>query len=307
MQHVPIIVWIFLVGFFGSSGASNSTNSTTPTWTIRVEKKTQLTQSILAGSTRLPVQSSAGFAVGRQVVLNRGGGSEEYGVVATFGSIVLQAPTQFAHGANEAIEQITKPLNFCPDGGTHVGQVQSLKLTSTIPGALIYYTMDGTPASSSSIAYTPGSAISVSTSSTICSIAIAPGQSSGSQCRLFTVTSGTLSAQVAAPVFSQPGGVVQLGDKVQISTGTAGADIFWSAAANYTAPTACSWKSPVKGMVVVNFASKTTKQVTISAFAAMDGLLHSEIRSVTFQVQSANEEFSIGLGASRVKFKEQEV
>lgn len=72
-------------------------------------------------------------------------------------------------------------------------------------------------------------------------------------------------------------------------------------------PTACSWKSPAKGKIVVNFASTTMHEVTIAVFAAEDGVLNSEIRSATFTVAKADEDFSIGLGASRVKFKENEL
>ena len=63
----------------------------------------------------------------------------------------------------------------------------------------------------------------------------------------------------------------------------------------------------MKGKIVVNFASTTTNQVTIAVFAAESGVLNSEIRMATFYVSKADEDFSIGLGASRVKFKEDEV
>ena len=43
-------------------------------------------------------------------------------------------------------------------------------------------------------------------------------------------------------------------------------------------------------------------QVVIRAFTAKDGFIHSDIREVTFTVGAADEDFSIGVGASRVKF-----
>lgn len=192
-----------------------------------------------------------------------------------------------------------------PDGGTHIGKVQNLQLSTSIPGATIYYTTDGSTPDGTSSAYT--GSLEITTTTNLCAIAIAPGESSYASCKVYTVSSGTLSTQVSAPVFSQAGGAVKVGDKVQVTTGTAGADLYWSASANYTTPTVCTWQAPVQGMLVVNFASTTMSQVTISVFAAKAGQLHSEIRSATFQVASASEDFSIGLGASRIKFKEQDL
>jgi len=293
----------------GTNNSTNSSNGTMPlTWTPKFDAVTQLTQSISAGVTTLPIQSSAKFAVGRTLMINRGGLTQEFVVVAGFGSILLQAPTQYPHAANEAIEQIIQPLKFCPDGGSHFGRVQNLTLSTSITGASIYYTTDGSEATASSTLYTPGSEIEITSDTDICAIAINSDDETSSSCNKFMVTAGTLSTQAPAPVFSQPGGIVRVGDKVQISTpGTSDTSLYWTASENFTAPTACSWESPAKGVLVIDFSTVTRAEFTISAFAAKAGLLHSEIRSATFEVRPAEEDFSVGVGASRVKFKEQEV
>merc|ERR1711988_502521 len=213
-----------------------------------------------------------------------------------------------------ASELIT-PVSFCPDGGTHVGLVQNVPVDgvalAATNGSTIYYTATSgtvdTTATTSGTIYAAGSPISVTTTTTICAIAQKVSNSSTSTCRTFTVTNGTLAAKADAPVFSQHGGVVKRGDKLLITTGTPNADLYWSAGVNYSAPNVCAWKSPAKEKLIVNFASTTSSMVTISAFAAVAGRQHSEVRMAVFQVQNADEDFSIGLGASRVKFKESEL
>jgi len=211
-----------------------------------------------------------------------------------------------ADASNSSSNSPVPNVTFCPNGGSHVGQVQNLKL-STPMNSTIYYTLDGTPASLSSTLYVPGSSVAVTSTKTVCSMAVVNGVSGQSSCQVFTVTGGTLSSQVAAPVFSLNGGTVRVGDKVLISTPTTDADLYWTAAKNYSVPGVCNWKAPSKGKLVVNFASTTMNQVTIGVFAAKTGMLHSEVRQATFTVQKADEDFSIGLGASRVKFKEKEL
>merc|ERR1711967_127808 len=151
---------------------------------------------------------------------------------------------------------------MCPNGGSHVGMVQKLRLASTTAGASIYYTTDGTPPTASSTLYT-APFDTVTSTSNITAIAIKSGfTNSPTTSRLFTVTTGTLSTQVAAPVFSQNGGAVKLFDKISI-TSASDTDIYWTAGLNYTVPTACNWASKVKGLVVINFSSKTTSKVVV--------------------------------------------
>merc|ERR1711934_326868 len=205
--------------------------------------------------------------------------------------------------AVNATLNVTAAATFCPDGGTHVGYVQQLRLSSPTSGATIYYTLDGTtPTTASTVFSAPLN--SITSTKNVSVLVTAPGHApSPVTWRVFNVTPGTLSTKVAAPVFSQNGGNMKMFDKITIKS-AADTDLYWTAGVNYTTPTVCNWKSAVKGLVVVNFSSKTTSKVVISAFAAKNGMLHSEIRHAEFTVKEADEDFSIGLGASRVKFQE---
>jgi hypothetical protein len=63
---------------------------------------------------------------------------------------------------------------FSEGGGTYTG-VQSITLSDTTPNATIFYTTNGTTPSASSTVYSAGTPISVSTSETIETMAVAPG------------------------------------------------------------------------------------------------------------------------------------
>jgi len=138
-------------------------------------------------------------------------------------------------------------------------------------------------------------------------VASAPGYNLSDVAEVtYVVTGGTLASRIAAPVFSKNGGNSKIHDKITISSEN-GTDIYWTASRNLTYPTECHWKSKVTGLVIVNFGSTTSSQVTISAFAAKAGHRYSDIRSATFAVGVADEDFSIGVGASRIKFKNSEL
>jgi len=250
---------------------------------------------VLAGQIAIcaGTSSSSTYASGSSVYGSASGSSS--GSAYTSGS-------GYASGA--ASSSIAVPTH-CPNGGSHIGAVQQLKLSSSAPGASVHYTTDGTAPSSASTKYT--TPLTLVSNKTVCAIAVVNGSSSNAVCKSFTVTGQPLTSRTDAPVFSQNGGVVRVGDKVSVTTNTSAANIYYSASKTNLVPTVCDFKAPEKGVLIINFATKTTTNVTISAFASMDGLLHSEIRSATFVVKEALEDFSIGLGASRVKFKEQEL
>jgi len=83
---------------------------------------------------------------------------------------------------------------FSPAPGSY-GSAQSVTLSDTTPGAVIYYTTNGTTPTTSSAQFSPGTPISVSTTTTIEAIAAASGYSNSA------VASGTYTiAQAGAPV-----------------------------------------------------------------------------------------------------------
>jgi hypothetical protein len=73
-------------------------------------------------------------------------------------------------------EQAAAPT-FTPGGGTYAS-AQSVTLSDSTSGAVIYYTIDGTTPTTSSIEYHSGTPIPVSTTTTIQAIAVATGESS---------------------------------------------------------------------------------------------------------------------------------
>jgi len=121
---------------------------------------------------------------------------QAYGIVNTNGFVIYTGPIQFNEGGSETIQAYatetgyqqsnyttaTYTLNlpaapapvFSVAGGRYPG-VQSVTITDSAPGAMIYYTTDGAPPSVYSTQYT--APIAVTTSETLAAAAIAPGYS----------------------------------------------------------------------------------------------------------------------------------
>jgi len=112
---------------------------------------------------------------------------------------------------------------FSVAAGTYTA-TQNVSLADTTAGATIYYTLDGTTPTSSSILYT--GPISVSSSETINAIAVDSGDSSS------TVASASylinLPGGAATPTFSPAGGAYASAQGVTISDTTAGAAIHYT-------------------------------------------------------------------------------
>ena len=101
-----------------------------------------------------------------------------YGLLAT-GAPLAAAPT------------------FSPAGGTYAS-AQSVTLSSTTPNASIYYTTNGTPASTGSTLYT--APIQVTASETIEAVAIAPGYAQSAQSMAtYTIGASQTGASLAVP------------------------------------------------------------------------------------------------------------
>jgi hypothetical protein len=118
------------------------------------------------------------------------------GTTPTTSSSVYSASNPIKVGSNETIEAIAVASGytnsavasaayvinlpaaamptFSEGGGTYTG-VQSITLSDTTPNATIFYTTNGTTPSASSTVYSAGTPISVSTSETIETMAVAPG------------------------------------------------------------------------------------------------------------------------------------
>ncbi len=115
--------------------------------------------------------------------------------------------------------------------GTYVN-TQYVSMTDSMPGAVIYYTTNGTTPTASSNRYT--SAITVSVSQTLEAVAIASGYSSSA----VTSAAYTISNLTAEPTFSPAAGIYNGPQAVTISDATAGAVIYYTT--NGTTPTTSS-------------------------------------------------------------------
>lgn len=141
--------------------------------------------------------------------------------------------------------------SFSVPAGSY-GPTQSVALSSSTPGASIYYTVDGSTPTTSSTLYS--SAISVSSSETVKAIAVKSGFVNSSVASAAYVING----QVATPTFSPVAGSYSGTQTVTISSATSGATFFYTV--NGSTPTRSS--TPYAGPISVA-ASETVKVLAI--------------------------------------------
>jgi hypothetical protein len=146
----------------------------------------------------------------------------------------------------------TAAPTFTPVAGTYLA-TQSVTLTDSTPGAVIYYTTNGTTPTTASTLYTAG--ISVAATETIEAIAVAPGY----------VTSSVSSAKyvitppAATPVLSPAAGTYTTAQNVTITDSMVGATIYYTT--NGSTPTTASTKYTA---AIAISATETIKAVAIA-------------------------------------------
>lgn len=172
--------------------------------------------------------------------------------------------------AQYVISSGTQAPLISPAGGTF-SAAQSVTIADGTPGAIIYYTVDGSTPTSNSTVYS--SPITVSANATISAIAIASGVSS-------TVTTAAFVINVpvaAAPTFSPGGGTYSSAQQVSLSSATQGATIYYTV--DNSNPTTSSTKytgTPI---------SISTTQ-TIKAIAVASGYSASSVASATYTISN---------------------
>ena len=178
--------------------------------------------------------------------------------------------------SNSAVSSATYTINlpaaatptFSPAAGTFTS-AQSVTLADATPGATIYYTVDNSTPTTSSLKYT--AAISVATTTTIKAIAVASGFSSSA------VASGTFTINLpaaAAPTFSPAAGTFTAAQSVTLSDTTPAATIYYTV--DGSMPTTASTK--YAGAISVG---STT---TINAIAIATGYSTSAEASATYTI-----------------------
>jgi sugar lactone lactonase YvrE len=146
---------------------------------------------------------------------------------------------------------------------------QKVSISDTTPGAVIYYTIDGsTPTATPAEQYT--AALTVSATTMVRAIAVAPGYTQS------PIASGNYTLQVAMPTFAPAPGTYSAPQLVTIADSTTGAAIYYTTDGSY--PSASS--TPYKGPFTV---SATTP---IRAIAVLPGYSASWVASATYTLQT---------------------
>lgn len=161
--------------------------------------------------------------------------------------------------------QVAAPSMNPPAGSYSTGQ--SVAISVSNPGAVIYYTTNGATPTTASAKYT--APISVSNPTTIKAIATVTGLPTS------PVTTATYSFQAAPPSFNPGGGTYAITPTVTISDSSPGAAIYYTI--NGTTPTTSSprYTAPL------TLGSTTT----INAIAAVSGWSNSGVSSATYTIQ----------------------
>jgi hypothetical protein len=196
--------------------------------------------------------------------------------VAVSASETLEAISVATGYTNSAIATAKYTINLSaatpvlsPVAGTYTS-AQSVKITSTTTGAIIYYTTNGATPTTASTKYS--AAIAVAASETIKAIAVASGYTNSAVASAVYV----IETPAAMPVFSPLAGTYAAAQSVKITSTTTGATIYYTL--NGTAPTIASTKYTA--------AISVSASETVKAIAVATGYADSAIASAAYVIES---------------------
>jgi hypothetical protein len=168
---------------------------------------------------------------------------------------------------------------FSPTPGSYSTSTVQVSLADATPGAVIYYTLNGSTPTSGSSKYT--GPLTLSASTTIQAIAIAAGYNNS------TVSSATYSLGTATPTFSPAAGTYSTSTvSVSLADSTPGASIYYTT--NGTTPSTSSTK--------YTSALTLSANTTIQAIAVASGYTNSAVASATYGVTAPSPTFSVAAG-----------
>jgi uncharacterized repeat protein (TIGR03803 family) len=200
------------------------------------------------------------------------------GAISVSATETIEAVAVASNFSNSAVASATYTINlpaaaaptFSPAVGTFTS-AQSVTLSDSTAGAVIYYTTNGTTPTASSTQYS--GAISVSSTETIEAIAIAPGFANS----IVSTATYTINLTAATPVISPAAGTFTSTQSVTITDSTDGAFIYYTT--NGTTPTAAS--TQYSGAISVSATE------TIEAIAIATGYTNSAVASATYTINLA--------------------
>jgi hypothetical protein len=149
---------------------------------------------------------------------------------------------------------------------------QSVTITDTTPGAVIYYTTDQTTPTTSSTLY--GGPITIAGSVYLQAIAAAPGYTPSFVASALYTTTGSA---VATPVISLASGTYSGSQTVTISDATSGALLYYTT--NGTTPTSSS--TPYSGAITVSSSE------TIQVIGIKSGYANSTVAAASYTISSS--------------------
>lgn len=186
-------------------------------------------------------------------------------VVVVYGTLEYKNDTYRFDQGNQLAKIVRKPL-FSPEAGV-VSSGQTVALSS-VEGATIYYTTDGTDPTTSSATYSDP--ITITAETTIKAFAVNDGLTSE------TVTAAyTIGTPTATPTISVATGTYTSAQSVTITCETAGATIYYTT--DGTDPTTSSTEYTT--------AITIDESCTLKAIAVASGYAASEVASATYTMQ----------------------
>jgi hypothetical protein len=176
----------------------------------------------------------------------------------------VSATTSLSGSAKQAVAPILSPA-----AGTY-STAQTITLTDTAPGAIIYYTTNGTPPTTASTKY--AAPFKVAATETIEAIATASGYSQS----IVASAKYIIETAAATPTFSVAAGTYAAKQTVTIADATSGAAIYYTT--NGTAPTSASTRYTA--------AIAVSATETIEAIAIATGYTNSAVASAKYAIES---------------------
>jgi N-acetylneuraminic acid mutarotase len=204
------------------------------------------------------------------------------GAITVSSSETIKAVATATGYSTSAVASATYVINlpptaapvFTPAAGTYT-TIQKIKITDSMKGASIYYTLDGSTPTTASAVYT--GKISINQTTTINAIAVATGYSSSSVASAIYII--TIAA---APTFTPAAGTYGQAQWVTLASATPNATIYYTADGSTPSESSIQYTGPIA-------VSATT---TIKAIATTVGYTDSPVASAKFTLVSSPRVFT---------------